>query len=107
MEGGASTPPFSQISAQRYQLSIRTWMTQDETGGMSCNMIENAYYNWPFFLFFSRCRQVRKDKAHWNKEGVDLNLNDFYLSKESASTCKAANFNGRPILRLQNFGIIF
>jgi hypothetical protein len=40
-------------------------------------------------------QQVRKDKAHWNKEGVALNLNDFYLWKESAS--KAANFNGRPL----------
>jgi hypothetical protein len=34
---------------------------------------------------------IRKDKAYWNKEvqGVALNLNDFYSSKESAS--KAAN----------------
>jgi hypothetical protein len=33
-------------------------------------------------------------EAYWNKEGVALNLNEFYLSKKSAS--KAANFNGRP-----------
>jgi hypothetical protein len=59
-------------------------------------MIENAYYNWPFFLFFSRW----KDKAHWNKEGVDLNLNDFLFIEGKCKYMyyKAANSNGRPIL---------
>jgi hypothetical protein len=28
--------------------------------------------------------KVRKDKAYWNKEGVALNFDEFYLSKESA-----------------------
>jgi hypothetical protein len=36
---------------------------------------------------------------------VALNLNDFYLSKESAS--KAANFNGRPLdCRILGFFLI-
>jgi hypothetical protein len=46
-------------------------------------------------------------EAYWNiiKEGVALNLIEFYLSKKSAS--KVANFNGRPLdCRIWGFFLI-
>jgi hypothetical protein len=55
-------------------------------------LIQIAYFktHMPFFPPpFSRCRQVKKDKAYLNKEGVALNSNDFVLSKESVG--KAAD----------------
>jgi hypothetical protein len=39
---------------------------------------------FPLFFAMQTGKRRKDKKAHWNKEGVALNLNAFYLSKESA-----------------------